>query len=60
VILPRRNEKQVKEDIPENVRNDLKIHMVSAIEEVLELALTPGEPYELMRDHARWQLRLSN
>jgi ATP-dependent Lon protease len=60
VILPRRNEKQVKEDIPENVRNDIKIHMVSAIEEVLELALTPGEPYELMREHARWQLRLSN
>jgi len=60
VILPKRNEKQVKEDIPENVRNDLKVHLVSTIEEVLELALTPGEPYELMRDHARWQLRLSN
>ena len=41
VILPKRNEKAVKEDIPENVRNDLKIHLVSSIEEVLELALTP-------------------
>ena len=42
VILPKRNEKAVKEDLPENVRNDIKIHLVSSIEEVLELALTPG------------------
>ena len=49
VILPKRNEKAVKEDIPENVRNDLKIHLVSSIEEVLELALTPGDPYEVAR-----------
>ena len=40
VILPQRNEKAVKEDIPENVRNDLKIHLVSTIEQVLHLALT--------------------
>src|SRR5207249_2952134 len=60
VILPKRNEKAVKEDIPENVQSDLKIHLVSSIEEVLELALTPGEPYEAMRDRSRWQLRLSN
>jgi ATP-dependent Lon protease len=60
VILPKRNEKAVKEDIPENVRNDLKIQMVSSIEEVLELALTPGEPFETVREGSRWQLRLSN
>jgi len=60
VILPKRNEKAVKEDIPENVQTDLKLHLVSSIEEVLELALTPGEPYEGMRDRSRWQLRLSN
>jgi ATP-dependent Lon protease len=60
VILPKRNEKAVKEDIPANVQSDLKIHLVSSIEEVLELALTPGEPYEGMRDRGRWQLRLSN
>jgi ATP-dependent Lon protease len=59
IILPKRNEKAVKEDIPENVRNDLKIHLVSSIEEVLELALTPGDPFEVVRD-GRWQLRLSN
>jgi ATP-dependent Lon protease len=59
VILPKRNEKAVLEDIPENVRNDLKIHLVSSIEEALELALSPGEPYEALQDR-RWQLRLSN
>jgi ATP-dependent Lon protease len=59
VVLPKRNEKAFKEDIPANVLQDLKIHLVSSIEEVLELALTPGDPYE-MRNHQRWQLRLSN
>jgi ATP-dependent Lon protease len=44
IILPRRNEKAVKEDLPENVRNELKIHLVSTVEEVLALALPPGEP----------------
>src|SRR5262249_49346506 len=60
VILPKRNEKAVKEDIPDNVRADLKIHLVSSIEEVLELALTPGDPYEMRADHQRWHLRLSH
>jgi ATP-dependent Lon protease len=59
VILPRRNEKAVKEDLPENVRQDLKIHLVSSIEEVLETALAPGERYPLP-EKDRWQLRLSN
>jgi ATP-dependent Lon protease len=60
VLLPKRNEKAVKEDIPENVRNDLKIHLVSSIEEALEMALTPGDPYDVRREHNRWHLRLSN
>ena len=60
VLLPKRNEKAVKEDIPENVRNDLKLHMVASIQEVLELALTPGEPYDSLGERERWQLRLSN
>jgi ATP-dependent Lon protease len=58
VILPKRNEKAIKEDIPENVRNDLKLHMVSSIEEVLELALTPGEAFPVPAGQ-RWQLRLN-
>jgi ATP-dependent Lon protease len=59
VILPKRNEKAVLEDIPENVRNDLKIRLVASIEDVLELALSPVEPYEAVRDR-RWHLPLSN
>jgi ATP-dependent Lon protease len=59
VILPRRNEKAVKEDIPENVRNDVKLHLVSSIEEVLETALAPGEPY-VVPDRDRWHLRMTN
>ncbi|MCG6924941.1 MAG: endopeptidase La [Acidobacteria bacterium] len=59
VILPRRNDKAVKEDIPENVRADLKIHLVSSVEEVLETALMPGE-LEPASEKDRWHLRLSN
>jgi ATP-dependent Lon protease len=60
VLLPKRNAKAVKEDIPQNVQNDIKITLVSSIEEVLELALTPGEPTGPWPDKGRWQLRLSN
>jgi ATP-dependent Lon protease len=60
VILPRRNEKAVKEDIPQNVQGDVALHLVSSIEEVLELALTPGDAYELSAGRPRWHLRLSN
>jgi len=56
VLLPKRNEKAVKEDIPENVSRDLKIRLVSSIEEVLEEALVPGDPTPV-RDRERWQLR---
>jgi ATP-dependent Lon protease len=60
VLLPKRNEKAVKEDIPQNVQNDLKITLVSSIEEVLELALMPGEVAGTFQDKGRWHLRLSN
>ena len=50
----------MKEDIPDNVRSDLKIHMVSSIEEVLELALTPGDTPGVPHEKDRWHLRLSN
>jgi ATP-dependent Lon protease len=60
VILPKRNEKAVKEDIPENVRADVKIHLVSSIEEVLEMALTPGDAHSVTHEKDRWHLRLSN
>jgi ATP-dependent Lon protease len=42
VILPRQNEKNVKEDLTEELRQDLTIHFVQTIDEVLLLALLPS------------------
>jgi len=42
VILPRQNEKNVKEDLTEELRSDMTIHFVQTVEEVLLLALTPA------------------
>ncbi len=42
VILPRQNEKNVKEDLDEELRRGLTIHLVSTIDEVLLLALVPA------------------
>jgi ATP-dependent Lon protease len=42
VILPRQNEKNIKEDLTEELRRELTIHYVVHIEEVLALALTPS------------------
>ncbi|MGH9309573.1 MAG: S16 family serine protease, partial [Vicinamibacterales bacterium] len=42
VILPRQNEKNIKEDLTEELRRELSIHYVSHIEEVLKLALLPS------------------
>jgi ATP-dependent Lon protease len=42
VILPRQNEKNVNEDLSEELRREMTIHLVSSIEEVLALALMPA------------------
>src|SRR5215211_4991808 len=42
VILPRQNEKNIKEDLTEELRRELKVHYVVHIEEVLKLALLPS------------------
>jgi ATP-dependent Lon protease len=42
VILPRQNEKNVKEDLSDELRSELTIHLVSDIREVLLLALSPA------------------
>jgi ATP-dependent Lon protease len=44
VILPRQNEKNVKEDLSEELRRELTIHFVQSVDEVLLLALTPVNP----------------
>jgi ATP-dependent Lon protease len=41
IILPRQNDKDVKEDLNEELRRDLTIHLVSTIDEAVLLALTP-------------------
>jgi ATP-dependent Lon protease len=42
VILPRQNEKNVNEDLTEELRKELTIHFVQSVDEVLLLALTPA------------------
>ncbi|HSG00589.1 MAG TPA: S16 family serine protease, partial [Vicinamibacterales bacterium] len=45
VILPRQNEKNVREDLTDELRKGLIIHYVDEMDEVLTLALTPaGQP----------------
>ncbi len=41
VILPRRNEPDL-DDVPESVRSEISIHVVSTVAEVLSLALSPA------------------
>jgi ATP-dependent Lon protease len=44
LIVPRQNEKNVNEDLTDDVRRGLKVHYVSEMDEVLALALTPAAP----------------
>ena len=41
VILPKQNAKNVKEDFSEDLRRDMRFHLVSEIHEVLAIALNP-------------------
>ncbi len=41
VILPHQNERNINEDITEELRRDLTVHYVSTVDEALDLALTP-------------------
>jgi ATP-dependent Lon protease len=43
IILPRQNEKNIREDLSEELRRELTIHFVSTIDEVFLLALTPAQ-----------------
>ena len=41
MILPKQNEKNVNEDLPEEHRRGLVVHYVDEMDEVLKLALVP-------------------
>jgi len=41
IILPKQNAKNVNEDLTPELRQDMTVHLVSTIEEVLALALQP-------------------
>ncbi|WP_433256281.1 endopeptidase La [Streptosporangium sp. CA-135522] len=45
VLIPARNEPDL-DDVPEAVRNELTVHTVSDVREVLEIALTPAKVVE--------------
>lgn len=53
IILPKDNEKDLA-DIPEEVREDLHIHPVETIDEVLELALESGKSPEVIVTPQIW------
>ncbi|HEV2420313.1 MAG TPA: endopeptidase La [Candidatus Acidoferrales bacterium] len=54
VILPADNEPNVKEDLPENLLGDLKVHFVHNVDEVLRIALGDIEAWpKPMRRPAR-------
>src|SRR2546425_6114638 len=44
VILPRRNEKNLLEDVPKLLRESMTFHLVDSVEEVLDLALEDALP----------------
>ena len=44
VVLPKRNEKHVLEDLGEDLRREIRVHYVSMIDEALDLALLPAPP----------------
>jgi ATP-dependent Lon protease len=42
VIIPRQNEKNINEDLTEELRRELTVHYVQSVDEVLLLALLPA------------------
>jgi ATP-dependent Lon protease len=41
-VLPKQNEKNIKEDLTEELRKGLTVHLVTTVDEVLALALQPA------------------
>jgi len=53
VILPRQNEKNVNEDLTEELKKGLTVHYVQSVDEVLLLALAPSPSATASRKTAR-------
>jgi len=51
VIVPARNEKNIREDLGDDLRRDMTVHFVQTIDEVLDLALAP-KPGQAKADKA--------
>jgi ATP-dependent Lon protease len=58
VILPRQNEKNINEDLTEELRKELTVHYVTSVDEVLLLALLPAVPASDLKTERRLQSRL--
>ncbi|MCL4847002.1 MAG: endopeptidase La [Acidobacteria bacterium] len=52
VILPRRNEKSIKEDLSDELRREMTVHLVTTIDEVLDLALLAAASPDAAHDEA--------
>jgi len=52
IVVPERNRKDVLEDLPEEVRNEVKIEFVTDVRQVLELALEPKARPSVQADSA--------
>ena len=58
VILPRQNEKNINEDLTEELRRELTVHYVQNVDEVLLLALLPAAAAGDSKSERRLQPRL--
>jgi ATP-dependent Lon protease len=59
VILPRQNEKHVREDLTDEVRQGLVVHYADEMDDVLKLALTSARPAMSVPVHEEPRPRLS-
>ena len=48
VILPKKNDQDL-DDVPEDLRNEIKVHFVSTVEEALKLALEDEIDLEFLK-----------
>ncbi|MCB0272580.1 MAG: endopeptidase La [Bdellovibrionales bacterium] len=57
IIVPKENEKDLK-DIPQNIRDDMKFHLVENADEVLKIALEVSRPEDLFKSEDQFNFEL--